>query len=173
MRNLLCKIQTWNFSCVPSAFALNCLQMESAFFGTRRAAGLLQQFRRLSFLIRKSTLFLRCAWMHITTVLKNSVVQQLVFNHSSTFPLHFSLENKKPPRSSLLLRSRMAPFPLTCHYSLVVLYWPAWRATGLLISSICIIKLERNCVNRWPPGHLWTFCKPLFFLRLEINQENP
>mgnify|MGYP006072924695 CR=1 len=49
MRNLLCEIQTWNFSCVPSAFALNCLQMESAFFGTRRAAGLLQQFRRLSF----------------------------------------------------------------------------------------------------------------------------
>ena len=144
--------------------------MESAFFGTRRAAGLLQQFRRLSFLIKKTNLFLGCAWMHITTVLKNSVVQQLVFNHSSTFLLSFSLENKKPSRSSLPLRSRMAPFPLTCHYSLVVLYWPAWRATGLLISSICIIKLERSCVNRWPPGHLWTFCKP--FTKLRTNHHD-
>ena len=143
--------------------------MESAFFGTRRAAGLLQQFRRLSFLIKKTNLFLCCMWMHITTVLKNSVGQQPVFNHPSTFPLHFSLENKKPPRSSLLLRSRMAPFPLTCHYSLVVLYWPAWRATGLLISSICIIKLERSCVNRWPPDHLWTFCKPLTFFYGKVS----
>ena len=36
-------------SCVPEASLLDYLQMESAFFGTRRAAGLLQQFRRLSF----------------------------------------------------------------------------------------------------------------------------
>lgn len=49
MRNLLCETQTWNFSCVPSAFALNCLQMKSAFFGTQCATGLLQQFRRLFF----------------------------------------------------------------------------------------------------------------------------
>ncbi len=39
-------------SCVPEASLLDCLQMESAFFGTRRAAGLLQQFRRLSFCLR-------------------------------------------------------------------------------------------------------------------------
>ena len=45
-------------SCVPEASLLDCLQMESAFFGTRRAAGLLQQFRRLSFCCGPCTLII-------------------------------------------------------------------------------------------------------------------
>ena len=46
-----CSYAEINFPCVPSASLLNCSQMEPAFFGARRAAGLLQQFRRLSFLM--------------------------------------------------------------------------------------------------------------------------
>lgn len=52
-------------SCVPEASLLDCLQMESAFFGTRRAAGLLQQFRRLSFCCGSFTLITRTSFTKI------------------------------------------------------------------------------------------------------------
>ena len=51
--------------CVPEASLLDCLQMESAFFGTRRAAGLLQQFRRLSFCCGLCTLITRTSFTKI------------------------------------------------------------------------------------------------------------
>ena len=52
-------------SCVPEASLLDCLQMESAFFGTRRAGGLLQQFRRLSFCCGPCTLITRTSFTKI------------------------------------------------------------------------------------------------------------
>ena len=86
------------------------LAFSTALFQAERSQAAVEKYLRSA---RAFSLFLdgRPVTKDITTVLKNSVGQQLVFNHSSTFPLHFSLENKKPPRSSLLLRSRMALFP--------------------------------------------------------------
>ena len=86
--------------------------MESAFFGTRRAAGLLQQFRRLSFLIRKPNLFLRCVWMRSTTFLKNSVGQQLMFNLSPTFPLSFLPRKQKATQIVLAFTITDGALPL-------------------------------------------------------------